>query len=452
MDPTTTKYMIRANIITDGVVDKPDIVGAIFGQTEGLLGDELDLRDLQKGGKIGRIEVEITSKKGKTEGTIEIPSSLDQVETAILASALETIDRVGPCSARINIGAVEDVRVKKREKIIDRAKELLARMIEESKNTGTDLTESVRQYVQVEEITTIGAEKCPAGPNVQNSDAIIIVEGRADVLNLLKAGIKNAVAVGGTNVPKTVQKLSQEKVVTAFVDGDRGGEMILKELLQVAELDFIARAPRNQEVEDLTPKQMMKALRNKMPADQYIDMYGLTGGNTAKALQQNTNGNGKGRSGNGKQTQKEKYEKNKSTRAPRKEKNSQEKRVANKPVSPGAFTPAKEEVPITEEKPEPAPEKESLFGKLAEELKGTSKAYLLDPAGSKLEELAVRDLAERMKGDLSSVDAIIFDGVITQKLLDIAGAGKVTTVIATKKFGITKQPENLVVLTFGDLS
>jgi len=451
MDPTTTKYMIRANIITDGVVDKPDIVGAIFGQTEGLLGDELDLRDLQKGGKIGRIEVEITSKKGKTEGTIDIPSSLDQVETAILASALETIDRVGPCSARINIGAVEDVRVKKREKIIDRAKELLARMIEESKNTGTDLTESVRQYVQVEEITTMGPEKCPAGPNVQNSDAIIIVEGRADVLNLLKAGIKNAVAVGGTNVPKTVQKLSQEKVVTAFVDGDRGGEMILKELLQVAELDFIARAPRNQEVEDLTPKQMMKALRNKMPADQYIDMYGLTGGKTAKALQQN-NGNGKSRSGNGKKTQKEKYEKNKPARASRKEKSSQEKRVVNKPGSSKGAAPAEEEILIMEEKPEPTPEKESLFGKLAEELKGTSKAYLLDPAGSKLEELAVRDLAERMKGDLSSVDAIIFDGVITQKLLDIAGAGKVTTVIATKKFGITKQPENLVVLTFGDLS
>ncbi len=451
MDPTTTKYMIRASIITDGVVDKPDIVGAIFGQTEGLLGDELDLRDLQKGGKIGRIEVEITSKKGKTEGTIEIPSSLDQVETAILASALETIDRVGPCSARINIGAVEDVRVKKREKIIDRAKELLARMIEESKNTGTDLTESVRQYVQVEEITTIGPERCPAGPNVQNSDAIIIVEGRADVLNLLKAGIKNTVAVGGTNVPKTVQKLSQEKVVTAFVDGDRGGEMILKELLQVAELDFIARAPRNQEVEDLTPKQMMKALRNKMPADQYIDMYGLTGGKTAKALQQNSNGNGKGRNG-GKEGQKEKYEKNKPGKSPRKERSSQEKRVVNKTAAAKDSGPVEEEVLIMEEKPEPTPEKESLFGKLAEELKGTSKAYLLDPAGSKLEELAVRDLAERMKGDLSSVDAIIFDGVITQKLLDIAGAGNVTTVIATKKFGITKQPENLVVLTFGDLS
>lgn len=441
MDPTTTKYMIKANIITDGVVDKPDIVGAIFGQTEGLLGDELDLRDLQKSGKIGRIEVEITSKKGKTEGTIEIPSSLDQVETAIMASALETIDRVGPCTARITVGAIEDVRVKKREKIIERAKELLARMIEESKNTGTDLTESVRQHVQVEEITTIGPEKCPAGPNVENSDAIIIVEGRADVLNLLKAGIKNAVAVGGTNVPKTVQKLSEQKVVTAFVDGDRGGEMILNELLQVAELDFIARAPRNQEVEELTSKQIMKALRNKMPADQYIDMHGLNGGKTRKAQQKN--GNGKGSNGLGWQEKKEKNHAGAGRKNPR-----EDKKASNGKLSEAAPA-AEEKAPSAKGK---EPEKESLFGRMAEELKGTSKAYLLDSAGHKLEEIRVKELQERMKGDLSAVDSIIFDGVITQKLLDMASKSNISTLIATKTFGITKQPENLVILTFSDLN
>ena len=437
MDPTTTKYMIKAGIITDGVVDKPDIVGAIFGQTEGLLGDELDLRDLQKSGKIGRIEVEITSKKGKTEGTIEIPSSLDQVETAIMASALETIDRVGPCTARITVGSIEDVRVKKREKIIERAKELLARMIEESKSTGTDLTESVRQHVQVEEITTIGPEKCPAGPNVENSDAIIIVEGRADVLNLLKAGIKNAVAVGGTNVPKTVQKLSEQKVVTAFVDGDRGGEMILNELLQVAELDFIARAPRNQEVEELTSKQIMKALRNKMPADQYIDMHGLNGVKTRKTQQKN--GNGKGSNGLGWHEKKERNHAMKNT--------GQDKGESNN-ISEAA--PNAKKKPSTGKGKEP--EKESLFGRLAEELKGTSKAYLLDSAGHKLEEIRVKELQERMKGDLSGVDSIIFDGVITQKLLDMASKSNLTTLIATKTFGITKQPENLVILTFSDLN
>ena len=275
IDPTTTKYLITARIIADGIIEKPDVVGAIFGQTEGLIGDELDLRDLQKSGRMGRIEVELESKKGKSEGTITMPSSLDQVETAILASALETIDRVGPCKAKIEIENVEDVRAVKKNKIIDRAKELLAKIMAESKSAGIDLLETVRQSVQVEEIITYGTDHLPAGPNVESSDAIIVVEGRSDVLNLLKYGIKNAIAAEGTNVPKTVQDLSKERIVTAFVDGDRGGELILRELLQVAEIDFIARAPRGAEVEELTQKQIMKTLRNKIPAEQFVEMYNI---------------------------------------------------------------------------------------------------------------------------------------------------------------------------------
>jgi len=277
IDPSTTKYMIQARMEAEGIVEKPDVVGAVFGQTEGLLGEELDLRDLQKGGRIGRIEVDVQSKKGRSEGLIYIPSSLDQVETSILAAALETIDRVGPCKATIKVEKVEDVRVTKRNKIIERARALLSSMVEESKTSGTDLLDEVRQSVQVSEIVSFGPERLPSGPNVSDSDAIIIVEGRQDVLNLLRSGIKNAIAVEGTNVPKTVQELSKERALTAFVDGDRGGDLILKELLQVAEVDFIARAPRGKEVEELTQKQIMKALRNKIPADQYVEMYGLSG-------------------------------------------------------------------------------------------------------------------------------------------------------------------------------
>ncbi len=277
IDPSTTKYLIQARMEAEGVVEKPDVVGAVFGQTEGLLGEELDLRDLQKSGRIGRIEVDVQSKKGRSEGTILIPSSLDQVETSILAAALETIDRVGPCKATIKVDKVEDVRVTKRNKIIERARALLSQMVEESKTSGSDLLDEVRQSVQVSEIVSFGPERLPAGPNVANSDAIIIVEGRQDVLNLLRAGIKNAIAVEGTNIPRTIQELSKERALTAFVDGDRGGDLILKELLQVAEVDFIARAPRGKEVEELTQKQIMKCLRNKIPADQYVEMYGLSG-------------------------------------------------------------------------------------------------------------------------------------------------------------------------------
>lgn len=276
IDPNATKYMVKAKINADGIVDKPDVVGAIFGQTEGLLGDDLDLRDLQKSGRIGRIEVDVVSKGGKSEGIIYMSSSLDQVETVILAAALETIDRVGPCKASIKVLGIEDVRITKREKIVERAKELLSSLIEQSKGTSADLAQNIRQSVQVEEITTYGKERCPAGPNVKNSEAIIIVEGRSDVLNLLRAGIKNAIAVEGTNVPKTVQDLSRERVTTAFVDGDRGGELILRELFQTAEIDYVARAPRAHEVEELSAKQLVKCLRNKVPGDQYMEMNGLS--------------------------------------------------------------------------------------------------------------------------------------------------------------------------------
>ena len=276
IDPNATKYMVKAKINADGIVDKPDVVGAIFGQTEGLLGDDLDLRDLQKSGRIGRIEVDVVSKGGKSEGIIYMSSSLDQVETVILAAALETIDRVGPCKASIKVLGIEDVRITKREKIVERAKELLSSLVEQSKGTSADLAQNIRQSVQVEEITTYGKERCPAGPNVKNSEAIIIVEGRSDVLNLLRAGIKNAIAVEGTNVPKTVQDLSRERVTTAFVDGDRGGELILSELFQTAEIDYVARAPRAHEVEELSAKQLVKCLRNKVPGDQYMEMNGLS--------------------------------------------------------------------------------------------------------------------------------------------------------------------------------
>ncbi len=275
-DPSSIKYQVKAKINADGIVDKPDVVGAVFGQTEGLLGDNLDLRDLQKSGRIGRVEVEIVSKGGKSEGILYMSSSLDQVETAIIAATLETIDRVGPCKATVKVIGIEDIRVTKREQIAERARELLEVLMEQAKDSGANLAQNIRESVQTEEITTYGKERCPAGPNVKSSEAIIIVEGRSDVLNLLRAGIKNAIAVEGTNIPKSVQDLSKEKVTTAFVDGDRGGELILRELFQTADIDFVARAPRAHEVEELSAKQLVKCLRNKVPGDQYMEMNGLS--------------------------------------------------------------------------------------------------------------------------------------------------------------------------------
>ncbi len=434
IDPSTTKYLIQARLEAEGIVEKPDVVGAVFGQTEGLLGEELDLRDLQKSGRIGRIEVDAQSKKGRTEGTILIPSSLDQVETSILAAALETIDRVGPCKASIKVDKVEDVRISKRNKIIERARQLLAAMVEESKTSGTDLLDEVRGSVTVAEIVSFGSERLPAGPNVADSDAIIVVEGRQDVLNLLRSGIKNAVAVEGTNVPKTIQDLSKERALTAFVDGDRGGDLILRELLQVAEVDFIARAPRGKEVEELTQKQIMKALRNKIPADQYIEMYGLSG-----------------------QVYKPESE---FPEAPPKGPQAAERGGAPEP-RPEFRVPEPREPRESREPRETqavlTPTTKTLSPKLEKyrdmllSMGGTSKARLLDDGDAIVAEVPVRELVETLK-TAKQTRAVVFDGIITQRILDIASDMSMHAVIGTKMGTITKQPTGVEVWTRGDLS
>ena len=258
----SAKYLIHADIRTGGVVERSDVVGAVFGQTEGLLGDELDLRDLQESGKLGRIDVEVESERGSSFGEITIASGLDRVQTAILAAALESIDRVGPSTADIEVRTIEDVRSAKRREVVERAKELFAEF-DATTMSSEDLVEEVRRSVRVEDITEFHG--LPAGPRVADSDAIIVVEGRADVLTLLRYGIKNAIAVEGTDVPDAVAELTDGRTVTAFLDGDRGGDLILKELSQVGEIDYVALAPTDRSVEDLSRSEVMDALRDKVP-------------------------------------------------------------------------------------------------------------------------------------------------------------------------------------------
>ncbi|SIR46944.1 DNA primase [Haladaptatus litoreus] len=263
----TAKYLIHADITADGVVERSDVVGAIFGQTEGLLGDDLDLRDLQQSSKVGRIDVRVESEHGQSFGTVTIASSLDKVETAILAASLETIERVGPCRSSVSIANIEDVRTAKRREVVDRAKELLSSSFDDDVMTSREILAEVRQSVRVEDITEY--EGFPAGPNVTNSDAIIVVEGRADVLTLLRYGVKNAIAVEGTNVPDVVADLTQERTTTAFLDADRGGDLILKELEQVGDIDYVAVAPPGKSVEDLSRDEVMSSLRKKKSLDRF---------------------------------------------------------------------------------------------------------------------------------------------------------------------------------------
>lgn len=553
IDPNATKYMVKAKINADGVVDKPDVVGAVFGQTEGLLGDDLDLRDLQKSGRIGRIEVDIVSKGGKSEGIINVSSSLDQVETVVLAAALESVDRVGPCRAGIKILGIEDVRISKRERIMERAKELLGQLVEQSRGTSADITQNIRSSVQVEEITTYGKERLPAGPNVKDSEAIIIVEGRSDVLNLLKAGIKNAVAVEGTNIPQSVQELSREKVTTAFVDGDRGGELILRELFQTSEVDFVARAPRAHEVEELSAKQLVKCLRNKVPGDQYMEMNGLSfeerelgedpddrEERPRDRRRRDEEDHGRGRKHQRKaaiapEDEEERYEKRRGRRGDdrfdtaekwrkkrreepedegelegqtvdviRREEPEDEERLDSYAEMLRAYDPeevsAEEGIPeevaeeVAEEKPEEGPEDEERLAtydgpeeeKPAEEISkkeqkpakkarakkrdkslteeqetlrnmllditNTHNSVLMDEAGSEIEKVAVKGLADYLKEtDSADIRTIVFDGVISQNMVDIASSKGVRTLVCKRKGKITKLPAEITIWTRDDL-
>lgn len=265
--PTSTKYVIKATIKANGIVDKPDVIGAVFGQTEGLLGADLDLRELQRTGKIGRIEVKVKSEKGTSEGQIIIPSSLSASETSLIAATLETIERVGPCTATITLDGVEDAMEQKRKQVIEKAKGILKNIIEVNTPDTEEISEHMQESIRTEEITSY--QGLPAGPGLMESESIVIVEGRADVINLLKYGIRNTIGVEGTSIPKPVAELSKEKEATVLVDGDRGGQLIIRELLQVADIDFIATAPDGKEIEDCTKKEIFKALRDKVTVEQF---------------------------------------------------------------------------------------------------------------------------------------------------------------------------------------
>ncbi len=272
ISPPSIKYIIKIKFETEGLIEKPDIIGAIFGQTEGLLGEDLELRDLQKKGKIGRIDVSVQEDDSKTTGIIEIPTSIDKAETTIIAAAVETIDRVGPTNAKFEIQSIDDVRTSKREYILERAKKLMEKLSEQGPESGV-MEKQVMEHSKTARIQEYGPDNLPAGPEIDSSEEIIVVEGRADVLNLLRMGVKNAIAMNGTMLPKTIKDLSKEKKITIFVDGDRGGILISKDAISTANVTFIARAPDGKEVEELADKEINLALRAKMSVDEFKKRY-----------------------------------------------------------------------------------------------------------------------------------------------------------------------------------
>ncbi len=352
------------------MVEKSDVIGAVFGQTEGLFSSELDLRQLQKSGRIGRIEIKLHSEQDKTKGTITIPTSMDRVSTALIAASIESIDRVGPCASEISLEKIQDVREARRKTIIDRAKEILHDWTIESMPSVDEIFKEVADTLKVAKVEKYGSEKLSAGPEVETAKEIIIVEGRADVINLMRCGIYNVIAVEGAKIPNTIRELCETKEATAFLDGDRGGELILKELMQVSNTKYVAKAPRKREVEDLNCKEIFEALERKKPIE----------------------------------------------RLPRKK-----KRV---------------EVP-------------KEFTKIAKDLEGTLEAVLLDEKMEQIERLPVSQLVDKLQ-KTEGVDTVIFDGIITQRIIDVATAKDIKNVVASRVSKSVERPSKVQLIASSD--
>jgi DNA primase len=484
----SAKYLIHADVRASGVVERSDVVGAIFGQTEGLLGEDLDLRDLQESSKVGRIDVEIDAEGGRSFGTATIASGLDKAETAVLAAGLETIDRVGPCQAEFEVTDLEDARAAKRREVVDRATELLVDF-EESSLSSDELVTEVRQNVRVADITEY--EGLPAGPRVFDSDAIIVVEGRADVLTLLQYGVKNAVAVEGTDIPDAVADLTHHRTVTTFLDGDRGGDLILKELAQVGDVDYVAFAPAESSVEDLSRGEVLSALRKKVPSDQLTD--------AASAHEQVTGGPSESSPGSGTDTRPEtgavegddcvspvpgtdggakaQPSDASATADQQTPASSRGSSPADAGVTPTdgpetdaaetASEPAESDVPGPDESAtdteeaasvpeEPAASPDESDSGTAETVAGhveaivgaeTGQARLLDETAEQIEEVPAEGVFAAIEAAEAVPTTVVLDGTLTQRVLDVAAQRGVDQIITRAEGEFVKQPTNVRIRT-----
>ncbi len=401
------KYLIKAKIHVDGIVEKPDVIGAIFGQTEGLLGDQFDLRKLQDKGRIGRIHVDLKIHGNKSVGEVIIPSNLDRVETALVAAMIEVVDKVGPYNARLEVVDIIDVRLEKIKKIIERAKEILSEWSRQKSPDIKEIIQEIESVVKPAEVIKYGPEQLPAGPDVETSDELIIVEGRADVINLLRYGYRNVIAIGGAKpeIPRTIRELARrKKKVIVFLDGDHAGSLILKELLKSdLKIDYVARAPQGREVEELTGREIEEALSKAVPVQELL--------------------------------KKKPPVKHIETRRPR-------EKVVSPPKPPA-------------EKPKEIEEVISIPSTIIADVKslyGTLEAILYDRDWNKLERLPVRNLAERIdQANEGRVYAIVFDGIITQRLLDKSRDKSIKIIIGTKLGNIQFKPPEILILTFNDI-
>ena len=434
----TVKYEIKLTFEIDGIVDKPDIIGAIFGQSEGLLGDEMDLKELQKNGKLGRIEIDHTTSMGRTKGTVLVPSSMDMAETSLLAAGIESVDKVGPCEADFKIVDIDDTRHGKRDEIKNRAQELLKKMMEKGTSDTQMLSEELREKVRAADITSYGPDKLPCGPNIEKEQEIIVVEGRADVLNMLRNQIKNVIGMNGSNIPNSIVELCKTKEVTLFIDGDRGGILNARKLAQMTNVDFLASAPDGKEVEELTRKEILQSLKKRAPASEAIGRKTPERYPRREATVYGDRRNARH------EGYRERYPRRESTeymgRANTQDAPSYSSRPMgrdSRPVRRDSAKPAmrteRTRETILDERPVLTKEETETFKPVLDELKGSMNARLLDAKNKLVKEVKAREVFEEINKTKKKINAIVLDGVITKRLVTAAEKAGTKYLIGSRK-------------------
>src|SRR5438093_5919729 len=227
----------------------------------------MNLNELQKVSKVGRIEVNVDTKSNTTKGDALLPMSTDISTAALISAAIESIDKVGPFQGKFLLVGIDDIRAIKKKIIVDRAKKIIQEWATKTISEGEEMLRDVYDASKPGKLTTFGKAQLACGTGVFDSPYIILVEGRADVINLLRAGFDNSIAIEGARIDETVTKLTDGKRVVAFLDGDRAGDLILKELHGLVKIDKVLRAPPGREVEECTPIEIAEILKDALSAE-----------------------------------------------------------------------------------------------------------------------------------------------------------------------------------------
>jgi DNA primase len=428
--PTTgiVKYHVKLKFDVDGLVEKADIIGAIFGQTEGLLGPEMNLNELQKVSKVGRIEVNVETRGNMTKGDALIPMSTDISTAALIAAAIESIDKVGPFPAKFGLVGIDDIRAIKKKVIVDRAKKIVQDWATRTISEGDEMLKDVYDASKPGKLTSFGKAQLACGTGVFESPWIILVEGRADVVNLLRAGYDNAIAIEGARIDESVTKLTDGKRVVAFLDGDRAGDLILKELHGVVKIDKVLRAPSGKEVEECTPLEISEILKDAFSAEVPSVQQPVYPTHQPPHHHQ--------------QQQQHHYER----RNYRRERDPQEDYRAPQSRPPEVLeSPQPSKGAVVEDSAEIVSAIRDVFPQINE----TLEAVLLDGSMNTLLKVPVSEVIKRLNS-AEGGKLLVIDGIVTQRLVDAADRAGIEYVVGHRMTDL-KKPSDIRIRTFGDI-